>query len=329
MRQGIVVASQRGCRCPVCGAKCWVMAETANRLESLRFNRRDAARWGVALALSLALHLLVFGGYKLSRQLHLFPWLALLTHKLAWVLPPPPKSQEEPLQFVMVEQPSTEAPKKPKYYSSQNSLAANPEVNRNDKNPRLNGRQTDYPKTETSLRPDVHKLQTLQPASQEEAQPAPASTPGDLTLGKPKTQQQQSERPRKLSQVLPHHLPGLESFQDGGVQRHALVSSFDTEGTVLGNYDAAFIDAVQQYWDDELERINYASAETGKVQLQFRLNYDGRISDLKVVQTTVGSTMTLMCEMAILNPAPYAPWPEDMRHMFGLSRDITFTFYYY
>jgi hypothetical protein len=303
------------------------MAETANRLESLRLNRRDARRLGLALVVSLALHLIIFGGYKYGRQLHLFPWLTALTKRLA-VVPPPPKSQEQPLEFLMVEQPSTAAPKTPKYYSSQNSLAANPDANRNNNNPKLNGKQNDFPKAETEIKAELTKPQPLQPASEQQAEPTPAVTPGDLTLGTPK-EQQQAERPRKLSQVLPRHVPGLQSFQDGGVQQHSLVASFDAEGTPLGNYDAAFVDAVQQYWDDELDRINYGGAETGSVVLEFRLNYEGRISNLQVVRTSVGSTMTLMCETAILNPAPYAPWPEDMRRTFGLYRDVTFTFYYY
>ena len=308
------------------------MAGTANRLETLRLNRRETERLSLALALSLAAHLFAWGGYEIGREFGFWQRLP----RLAWFLPapkvPPPQAQnrEQPLEFVMVNQPSTEPPQNAKYYSSQNSIAANPDANRNEKNPQLNGKQTEVPKAESVTKPDFNKLQpTPQRMSRPQA-PSPAVAPGDLTLASPKELQQQSQdRPRTLAQVT-HRLPGLQMLQNGGVQAHAIVPSFDTKATLLGDYDAAFIDAVQQYWDDELDRINYGGAETGKVVLQFHLNYDGRVSDLEVLNSTVGQMMTLMCETAILNPAPYAAWPEDMRHLIGANyREITFTFYYY
>jgi hypothetical protein len=108
------------------------------------------------------------------------------------------------------------------------------------------------------------------------------------------------------------------------------VPSFDVKQTQFGDYDAAIYDAMQQYWDDELDQINYDGYESGKVVLQFHLNYDGRITDMKVLESTVGETMTLMCELAVLRPAPYAPWPSDMRRMIGDNyRETLITFYYY
>ena len=59
----------------------------------------------------------------------------------------------------MVDQPSTEAPQNAKFYSSQNSRAANPDANRDANVPKLNGTQTDVPKTETVPKPDFNKLQ--------------------------------------------------------------------------------------------------------------------------------------------------------------------------
>jgi len=37
-----------------------------------------------------------------------------------------------------------------------------------------------------------------------------------------------------------------------------------------------------------------------------------------------------VCQDAIHDPAPFAVWPDEMRHQIGQTyREITFTFYYY
>jgi outer membrane biosynthesis protein TonB len=306
------------------------MAETVNRLESLQFNRRETRRLALLLALSLALHLLVWGGYEAGKKFAVWRWMP----QLAWLQPAPkipPVQRSEPAFYINVtpEQATTEPPPDAKYYSSKNSRAANLDANRDANVPKLNGTQTDVPKTETVTKPDFNKLQPApRPANSEPPQPTPTVAPGDLSLGKPQ------ERPRTVQQALAqmqqHRLPGQEMKQDGGVQRHAITPSFDAKATLFGDYDAALVDAVQQYWDDELYKINYGGSQTGKVIVQFHLNYDGRISDVKILSTTVGQTMTLMCETAVLDPAPYAAWPKDMRQLIGQNyREMTFTFYYY
>ena len=57
--------------------------------------------------------------------------------------------------------------------------------------------------------------------------------------------------------------------------------------------------------------------------------YDGRITDMKMSDNDVGDLLGLLCERAVLDPAPYAPWPSDMRRLIGHNyREVTFTFYY-
>ena len=51
---------------------------------------------------------------------------------------------------------------------------------------------------------------------------------------------------------------------------------------------------------------------------------------MTVLQNTVGDLLGYVCQKAIHDPAPFKPWPEDMRRQIGKnSREITFTFYYY
>jgi hypothetical protein len=60
------------------------------------------------------------------------------------------------------------------------------------------------------------------------------------------------------------------------------------------------------------------------------LNYDGTITDMSVLQNTVGDLLGYVCQKAVTDPAPFALWPSEMRRDIGKNyREITFTFYYY
>jgi hypothetical protein len=88
------------------------------------------------------------------------------------------------------------------------------------------------------------------------------------------------------------------------------------------------IRAVQARWYSLLDQREYASDGRGKVMLHFVLHYDGRITDMSVEEKTVSEVLALLCEKAVLDPAPYAAFPSDMRRMLGDSRKIQFVFYY-
>ncbi len=292
-------------------------------------------RLGLALALSLGLHLLAWGGYEVDKKLGLsqrWHWPAWLQHlAIMKVVPAPaPQSREEPLMFVNVDQPSADAPQNAKYYSSQNSRAADPTLG-NKEVPQLNGKQTEVVKTENVPRPDFNKLQPARPATPQESQSA--VPPGDLTLGKSEdAKPQEQQRPRTIKQALAqqsHHSPGVQMKQEGGM-RHQLSASFDVKTTPFGAYDAALVEAVTQRWYDLLDSQQFAMDRTGKVTLRFHLNNDGTITEMNVLENTVGDLLGYVCQKAINDPAPFAPWPTDMRRLIGEDyREITFTFYYY
>jgi len=296
---------------------------------SLRLSGPEMRRLGLVLALSLLLHLSAWGGYEAGKKyLHAPAWLHRLA--LAKMVPQPVRqNQEEQLTFVEVAQPAAEAPQNAKYYSSQNSRAADPTQGNKDL-PQLNGKQTEVVKTETAPKPDFNKLQPARPASQLELKPA---GPGDLTLGKPEDSRPPEEpRPRTIKQALAqqNHPPGVQMRQEGGAHRLALAPSFDVKTTPFGAYDAAFIEAVTQRWYDLLDSRQFAMDRSGKVTLRFRLSYDGTITEMKVLDNTVGDVLGYVCQKAVTDPAPYAAWPGDMRRMIGENyREITFTFYYY
>jgi hypothetical protein len=167
--------------------------------------------------------------------------------------------------------------------------------------------------------------------------PKKAYEPGDLALAKPsdKTQESKNEaqpqpyqRPRTIAEALARNgMPGEKSSQTGGVPRVKAESALDVKGTLIGDYLGHMAEAVQQRWDQLLK--NQTADTYGKVVLQFRLHPNGRVTDLKMVRNEVSNLLETTCEQAILDPAPYQPWPREMRLEVPTDYyDITFTFYY-
>ena len=326
---------------------------------SLRLEQAELTRLAWAFALSLALHSLAYGSYHTGNKYHLWQnlhwpeWLRppkVLTELLTPKKPPPPLLQREdyPLMFVNVSpaQATAEPPKDAKYYSDKNSRAANPEADKITEVPKIDGTQTEVAKTEDVPREKFTPLQPSPPAqpAQEappEIKPKPAYTPGDLTMAKPSPTPRTADgdaneakpaRPRTIRQALAQlqnsRPPGEKMKQEGGVRRRHEIASLDTKATPFGAYDAALVDAISQRWFTLLDQRDYASDSRGKVVLQFRLHHDGRITDMNMADNTAGEVLGLICQKAVLDPAPFAAWPSDMRRTLGEVRNIQFTFYY-
>jgi outer membrane biosynthesis protein TonB len=310
---------------------------------TLRWARLDLTSLGRALALSLALHLFFWGTYATGHHFHWWDKVRLP----AWVrkLSPPPLSlqakpttvtREPPLMFVDVSslQAVTEVPKETKFYSDKNSVAANPEVNLDSNLPKLDGKQEQVAKTEDAARdkfplapdPPKPKIET-----ETEAQPKPKLAPGTMTIAKAELKPQtEKSRPRTIKEALlqRNQMPGQKAKLDAGAQQRPN-ASYDVKATGFGAYDRAFIDAVSSRWYDLLDSMSYDSYRSGRVVVQFNLNYDGRITEMKLVESTVTETLALLCQKAVLDPSPFDKWPREMRLMIGEdSRRITFTFYY-
>jgi outer membrane biosynthesis protein TonB len=327
---------------------------------SLRLERAETSRLAWAFGLSLAAHLLVFGTYEAGKKfqvwqnLHWPAWLRsaqMLTEvlKKKEVTPLAAQQAQVPLMFVDVSpaQAVAEPPKNAKFYSDRSSVAANPEANKDSDMPKIMGKQTEIVRTRDVPK---EKFVPLQPSpapqppqeAQEEQKPKPAYTPGDLTMARPEDKPRKDEgeakeakpsRPRTVREALARMqnsgLAGEKLKQEGGVKRRALEPGFDVAASPFGAYDRALIEAIQYRWYSLLDRHDYASDSRGKVVLQFHLHYDGRVTDMKVAENNVGELLCLLCQKAVMDPAPFSAWPSDMRRLLGNTRSIQFTFYYY
>jgi hypothetical protein len=184
------------------------------------FSRREqaeASRLAWAFAISVAFHLLVFGGYETGRKFNVWEkvhwptWLQPIK-KLAEALkkktePPVQPAAPPPLVFVDVSasQAVAEAPKDAKYYSDRNSRAANPKADKETDTPMIDGKQTEVLRTADVPQEKFRPLQPSPPAqpaqkpdkpappqemakaepNEQEIKPKPALAPGDLTMAKP------------------------------------------------------------------------------------------------------------------------------------------------
>jgi hypothetical protein len=310
--------------------------------------------------ISLVVHLLFFGGYETGKK---YNWWANL-HWPAWLSPvkrladaltkkpplqpaKPLQPSEPPLLFVDVNPAyaSTETPKNATHYSSLNTQAANPDADKESNIPKISGEQKHMVQTEDVPRSKPVPLQPApappaQPAPepQEEAKAKPAQPPGDLAMAKPDPKpakepgEQPRPRPRTVREALArqpdNQVAGQKMKQEGGVQRRFSSSLFDTAATPLGAYDRYLIDVIRNRWYVLLDERSYAAESRGKVELQFVLHPDGRVTDMTVAGNTAGEVLGYICEKAVLDPAPYSPWPTELRRMLGETRSIQFTFYY-
>lgn len=136
-------------------------------------------------------------------------------------------------------------------------------------------------------------------------------------------------RPRTIKEALARRaesgIVGEKMKQAGGVKNLG-VSALDVRGMSFGAYDAAIIQAIQQRWYDLLES---RPTPRGKVVLEFRLHFDGRVTNMKIGDADVGELYALFCQKAVQDPAPFPRWPSDMRRQLQADhRDVKFTFYY-
>ena len=265
---------------------------------------------------------------------------------------------EAQLVFVEVDpsQAVQEAPKDAKHYSSQNTVASNPDPG-DEKAPKIDGEQDKVPKTFDVLKPTPQPVQpapqpqtksqakALQPAPkaerpvvEEKQEPAREQKPGETMLARaaPRPnpappQPEEKRRPRTVAEAKAQKgiIEGQKMRNDGGARKHSLGTNLDVRATPFGAYDAMFIEAVQARWYSLLDEREFVGGEAGKVVVEFKLNYDGRITALRVVESEVTEVLSWFCQRAVLDPAPYRPFPSDLRRMLNHDyREVRFTFYY-
>lgn len=136
-------------------------------------------------------------------------------------------------------------------------------------------------------------------------------------------------KPGTSNTVADKERPAVKGEGTANAKCVALSLSLDAKAERFGGYDQTVIAAIQNRWRDLLDSMNYDGSSTGKVVLQFELNQDGRITELKFAEKTVGEMLALLCEKAVLDPSPFPRWPKEMRKQIAAnSRTMKITFHY-
>ncbi len=120
-------------------------------------------------------------------------------------------------------------------------------------------------------------------------------------------------------------ISGEKMKQNGGLRNKATIEGLDAKASPFGNYDARLIASIQDRWHNIIPSVR----EVGRVVVTFNLWENGEVTDIEVERSTVSSILSLKCERAVREPAPYDPWPDKMREVIGNDRRLVrFTFYY-
>jgi hypothetical protein len=112
-----------------------------------------------------------------------------------------------------------------------------------------------------------------------------------------------------------------------GVSRTG-VTAFNVESSPFGAYDKKVIRAIQSRWFALIDRYGIYES-TATVTVYFELFDDGQVKNVKTIEGTENSILSLFCEKAIIESGPFEPWPDELRALAGKEpRQATFTFYY-
>ena len=97
--------------------------------------------------------------------------------------------------------------------------------------------------------------------------------------------------------------------------------------SLFREYDAKMIGRIEKRWLELTPLIQMRGA--GQVVVDFLLKPDGQVSDVRVRPTRLLGFAVEICKQAILDCAPFDPWPAEMRRLIGeTGREVTFAFNY-
>ncbi|MCH2156559.1 MAG: hypothetical protein MK080_11210 [Opitutales bacterium] len=139
----------------------------------------------------------------------------------------------------------------------------------------------------------------------------------------------EAQVPRPRIRILPQTTPGPLMDNPGTFAGREGTVAVDAEFSAFGEYTAQFLNYISTSWHRTLRGMQMRVGDSGtRVMIQFELNSDGSIADMKTLEYTSSRLMMNVCRDAIQSRAPYDPWPQDMIELFGDSRTMTITFHY-
>ena len=132
--------------------------------------------------------------------------------------------------------------------------------------------------------------------------------------------------PRARPRLAPELMVGPLMRSHGSTSRRGSLA-IDATFSEFGEYEQQFYAAVQTGWYQEIDFFQPIDTST-RVQVRFTLHADGRVENVKSVQTSASEIATFICETAITKRSPFRPWTKEMVQVFGQQRTLHVVFHY-
>ena len=166
------------------------------------------------------------------------------------------------------------------------------------------------------------------------AQPVPEKVEGVKNATQPDGAMAQQpaidpRRPRPRPQVVRQQQvrPAILAEKLAGTPNVGL-SGIDARWSNYGAYLQRMVDTVQIQWERLIIQMVAMPSSGSTVSVKFVVNDEGRIVQIRNVDTTANETASRACVSAITDRAPYGPWTDDMKAVLGSQQEMTFTFFY-
>ena len=223
-------------------------------------------------------------------------------------------------------------PDKSDYMAAKNQSAAQPipeKTKTTSSLPRSAGERTDAIKVSQG-KPRAIEESDLSDASQSAGTPTVGlngNLPKKILAEAKKSTQSESisERPRA---TIPSGTMGILLKNNVGVNRAGAIA-VDAKFSNYGDYSQRMMEAIQSSWWALIDRARFESVSRGSVVIRFILCRDGSVVNAEILRTDVPQVMALACKDAVMAPAPFDHWREDMVALFGNEKTVTITFHYH
>jgi outer membrane biosynthesis protein TonB len=137
----------------------------------------------------------------------------------------------------------------------------------------------------------------------------------------------QSENANRPRATLASGTSGLLLKNNYGVNK-AGVLAVDARFSNYGDYSQRMMEAIQSSWWSLIERARFETVARGTVVIKFKLCRDGSVIDAEIARADVPQILAFACKDAVMAPAPFDVWREDMVALFGEDQEVTLTFHY-
>lgn len=120
--------------------------------------------------------------------------------------------------------------------------------------------------------------------------------------------------------------PGILEQNDYGTKNIGAIG-VSAKFSQYGLYLQKMFDTIEIQWNQILD-INKFTIHGKQVKVVFRLNKEGKISEIVSVEGNAGDFGENACTTAITSRAPYGEWTPDMIAALSTTEEISITFYY-